>query len=319
MIGIKLYKIIHWRNIYIPPRFWFAVCTNFLKLFIFKCRLNRTFNTWLTTQQMELTAVPSNKTGSKVMLICFVLTELFVKILTTKFFDMFHFLPLAFDYRHWEFSGLVTVSPSECKAMLSDKHHSLFWSPYLLTFKIIALFDSTSLMFFFVFSAVLLLNDLGARFIHLSKHVTHFNLIINSIYIHQIIFRNETFGLKKSLTSTSHIVSVLPGKKKLHTETQKMQQQYEYKREAASMLHTAKQIHGAIKKVNCLKLHKIGQVYNFSWFTTVGLDLLLFFFILLYTITICVAFWSVKCSITERFVLRSVGESKTRSHLRINP
>jgi creatinine amidohydrolase/Fe(II)-dependent formamide hydrolase-like protein len=39
---------------------------------------------------------------------------------------MFHFPPIAFEYRHWEFSGLVTVSPSECKAMLSDIHHSLF-------------------------------------------------------------------------------------------------------------------------------------------------------------------------------------------------
>jgi len=36
---------------------------------------------------------------------------------------------------------------------------------------------------FFVFSDVLLLNDLGARFIHVSKHVTHLHIIINSIYI----------------------------------------------------------------------------------------------------------------------------------------
>jgi hypothetical protein len=49
---------------------------------------------------MELAAVPSDKTGSKLMAICFVLTELFVKILTTKDFDMFHFPPIAFEYRH---------------------------------------------------------------------------------------------------------------------------------------------------------------------------------------------------------------------------
>ena len=42
------------------------------------------------------------------------------------------------------------------------------------------------------------------------------------------------------------------------------------------MLHNTKQIHGAIQKVHCLRLHKIGQVYNFNWFTTVGLDLLRF-------------------------------------------
>lgn len=130
--GIKLYKIVHWRNIYIPPRFCFAVFKNVLKLFIFKCRLNRIFNTWLFTQQMELTAVSSDKRVSKLMVICFVLTELFIKILTTNAFDMFHFPPLVLDYRHWQFSCLMT-SPNEFKAMLSNTHHSVFSSPYLLT------------------------------------------------------------------------------------------------------------------------------------------------------------------------------------------
>ena len=77
------------------------------------------------------------------------------------------------------------------------------------------------------------------------------------------------------------------------------------------MLHKTKQIHNAIQKVHCLRLHKIWQVYNFSWSWFIAV------LILLYIITICVAFWSVKSSFTERFMLRFVRESKTRSRLHI--
>jgi len=35
-------------------------------------------------------------------------------------------------------------------------------------------------MLFFVFSALLFLNDLGVRFIHVSKHVTHLHITLRS-------------------------------------------------------------------------------------------------------------------------------------------
>lgn len=206
--GIKLYKIVQRRNIYIPPRFWFAVCKNFLKLFIFKCRLNRTFNTRLATQQMELTAVSSDKTGSILVVICFVLTELFIKILTTEVFDMFHFPPLVFDYRHWKFSCLVTVSPNECKAMFSDTHHSLFSSPYLLTVQ-----NNCSIWLYITEAFLCVQCCFASKWSWCPIHTRNTSSSYNKLHLHPLNnFRNETFRLKKSLTSTTHIVSVLPGK-----------------------------------------------------------------------------------------------------------